>query len=64
MYFDLSDVDETITLEKRVDLYIKLIERGWSREECEAVTGLLYITVLGGRVCRFVEVVSTQGDMQ
>ena len=54
MFFDLSDIDETATLEKRVDLYIKLRERGWSREECEAVTGLLFITGLGVRVCRYV----------
>ena len=64
MFFDLSDIDETATLEKRVDLYIKLSEKGWSRKECEAVTGLLYITGLGGCVCRIVEMVPTQGGMQ
>ena len=64
MFFDLSDIDETATLEKRVDLYIILRERGWSREECEAVTGLLFITGLRGRVCCYVEVIPTQGGMQ
>jgi hypothetical protein len=63
MFFDLSDIDETATLEKRVDLYTKLLERGWSREECEAVTGLIYIKPLRGRVCCYVEDVPTQGGI-
>ena len=63
MFFDLSDIDETATMAMRVDLYMKLLERGWSREECEVVTGLLCIKSLRWRVCRYVEVVPTQGGM-
>ena len=64
MFFDLSDINETATLEKRVDLCIKLLERGWSREECEAVTGLIFITSLRERVRRYADVVPTQGGMK
>ena len=40
MISELSDIDETTTLEERQDTYIGLREVGWSREECIAVTGV------------------------
>ena len=64
MMFELSDIDETTTLEERQDIYISLRETGWSREECLAVTGLEYGIGAEGRECRIVDLLPTQGGMQ
>ena len=61
---ELSDIDETTTLEERQDLYIDLLETGWSREECAAVTGLEHGIGAEGREYRIVDLVPTQGGMQ
>jgi len=64
MVLELSDIDETTNLEKRLDLYIILLETGWSREECAAVTGLEHGIGSEGHEYRIVDLVPTQGGMQ
>ena len=64
MIFELSNIDETTTLEVRQDTYIGLLEMGWSREECAAVTGLEHGIGADGYGCRIVDLVPTQGGMQ
>ena len=63
MIAELSDIDETTTLEEHREIYIGLVEMGWSDEECIAVTGLEHSIGPDGRKCRIVELVPSQGGM-
>ena len=64
MIEELSEIDETTTFEERQEVYIGLIEMGWSDEECVAVTGLEWSIVPVCRDGRIVEPVPSQGGMQ
>lgn len=63
MIYELSDIDETVSLEERQEIYIGLMEMGWSHEECVAVTGLEHSIGPDGRECQIVELVPTAGGM-
>ena len=64
MIEELSDIDETTTFEERQEVYIGLIEMGWSDEECVAVTGIEWSIGPDGRDGHIVELVPSQGGMQ
>ena len=61
--YELSDIDETTSLEERLDVYIGLIEMGWSHEEAEAVTGVECSIGPDGRKCSIAVLVPTAGGM-
>lgn len=59
----LSEIDETTSLEERLDVFACLIEIGWSHAEAEAVTGVDCSIDLDERKCRITVLVPTAGGM-
>mgnify|MGYP001827208223 FL=1 len=63
MFYEYSDIDETTSLEERLDVYSCLISVGWSHEEAEAVTGLDCSTDLDESKCSISVLVPTVGGI-
>ena len=63
MINELSEIDETTSLEERLDVFACLVEMGWSHEEAEAVTGVDCSIDLDERKCIISVLVPTVGGM-
>ena len=63
MLYEYSGIDETTSLEERLDVYSCLIGIGWSHEEAAAVTGVDCSIDLGECKCSISVLVPTVGGM-
>lgn len=59
----LSEIDETTSLEERLDVFACLVEMGWSHDEAEAVTGVDCSIDLDVRNSTISVLVPTMGGM-
>lgn len=63
MINELSEIDETTSLEERLDVFACLVEMGWSHDEAKAVTGVDCSIDLVERNCTISVLVPTLGGM-